>query len=84
MPLFFWLNLIFLVGIFLELTTAEFCITTTLPAVIECWCTSQVSIANCSSCVVYSYQGVLETVARRVTKKDETKDNKYATAPHFN
>jgi hypothetical protein len=29
------------------------------------------------------YQGVLETVARRVTKKNETKDNKYAANPLF-
>jgi hypothetical protein len=43
-----------------------------------------VSNANCSSCVLCSFQGVLETVARRVTKKNETNDKKYATTPYLN
>ena len=46
-------------------------------------CTSQICNSNCSSCSFYSYKGVLETVARRVTKKNETKDNKYAANPLF-
>ncbi|AQL03938.1 K(+) efflux antiporter 4 [Zea mays] len=39
-------------------------------------CTSQICNTNCPYCSFYLYQGVLETVARRVTKKNETKDNK--------
>jgi hypothetical protein len=40
-------------------------------------------IYNAHLVLVLICQGVLETVARRVTKKNETKDNKYVPNLHL-
>lgn len=65
---------------FMWINCKSYCIHTLY---LQSHCTSHVlllSVQNCwlhLSCSVLPCQGVLETVARRVTKKNETKDNKY-------